>query len=166
MWPRYCGYPQHPRAHYRNSNEPEMNGPFARGSFRWARLFQDAAARFRLQQRDRPLFGAARGDARGRHGLSSASGTYANTCRPVLLWRAKILHSGPTLTTLVVRSSQGPPLQARLGKTLAEVAAGPSGGAPGGRDRRWAPGPRPWTLMRPLGRGGLARASNVRLPFR
>jgi hypothetical protein len=26
-----------------------------------------------------------------RHGLSSASGTYANTCRPVLLWRAKIL---------------------------------------------------------------------------
>jgi hypothetical protein len=49
--------PQHPLAHYRSSNEPEMNGPFARGSFRWARLFQDAGARFRLRQRDRPFSG-------------------------------------------------------------------------------------------------------------
>jgi hypothetical protein len=39
-----------------------------------------------------PFRGGKGGEARGRHGLSSASGTYANTCRPVLLWRAKILH--------------------------------------------------------------------------
>jgi hypothetical protein len=38
-----------------------------------------------------PIFGTAR-EARGRHGLSSASGTYLNTCHPVLLWQAKILH--------------------------------------------------------------------------
>jgi hypothetical protein len=161
--------PQHPRVHYRSSNEPEMNGPFARGSFRWARLFQDAAARFRLQQRDRPLFGAAKG---GTREAAMASLQHPERMRtragPSCYGGPKSCTEAPRSPRSSFAAAKGRRLRRGCGRRSrrSRRAIRPSGGAPGAHDRRWAPGPRPRTLLRPLERGRLARASNVRLPLR
>ena len=155
MWPRYCGYPQHPRAHYRNSNEPEMNGPFARGSFRWARLFQDAAARFRLRQRDRPFSGRQGGTREAVMASLQHPERMRTRAGPSCYGEPKSCTQGPRSPRSSFAAAKGRRFKARLRKTLAEVAAGHPA-ALGARDQRWASGPRPRALLRPLWRGRLA----------